>query len=162
MALTRYDEVQDSDVRDEIDRLTARYDDRTDYFVDHLARGIGTVAAARYPDPVIVRTSDFKTNEYRDGFSIGTNDLTQLTLGVGRDSDRLQDLFDKRQASVKRLIRQLIDDAHQADRPVGICGQAPSDHPEFAAFLVDAGIDSLSVNPDSVLEVIEQVAKAES
>jgi pyruvate,water dikinase len=97
-----------------------------------------------------------------DGFSIGTNDLTQLTLGISRDSDRLQPLFDEREPSVKRLIRMLIDDAHAADRPVGICGQAPSDHPELARFLVAAGIDTISVNPDSVLDVIEEVAKAES
>ena len=268
LALTRYDELEDDDAREEIDRRTRGYEDRTDYFVDHLARGIATVAAAQHPADVIVRMSDFKTNEYAellggaqfepeeanpmlgwrgasryysedyrdgfalecrairkvreemgfrnvvvmipfcrtpeeadrvldvmaeeglergkdelrvyvmaevpsniveveafgerfDGFSIGTNDLTQLALGVGRDSDKLQYLYDERQETVKRLIRQLIEGAHQADRKVGLCGQAPSDHPEFAGFLVEAGIDSISVNPDSVLKVIEHVAEAE-
>ncbi len=267
LALTRYDELDD-EVRRQVDALTRGYEDRTEYFVDHLARGIGTVAAAQRPDPVIVRMSDFKTNEYADllggsgfepdeenpmlgwrgasryysdgyrdgfalecrairrvretmgfrnvvamipfcrtpaeadrvleimaeeglvrgkdglevyvmaeipsnvieaeafgerfdGFSIGTNDLTQLVLGVGRDADRLQYLYDERQASVKWMVRRLIEAAHRADRKVGICGQAPSDHPEFAEFLVEAGIDSISVNPDSVLDVIEHVADAE-
>ncbi|MFP4622643.1 MAG: phosphoenolpyruvate synthase [Gemmatimonadota bacterium] len=268
LALTRHEQVEDDDARDRIDELTRGYDDRRDYFVDHLARGIATVAAAQHPHPVIVRMSDFKTNEYADlvggaqfepeeenpmlgwrgasryysddyrdgfglecrairrareemgfrnvvvmipfcrtpeeadrvlevmaeeglergrddlevyvmaeipsniveaeafaerfdGFSIGTNDLTQLVLGVGRDSERLQYLYDEREESVKRMIRQLIERAHEADRKVGLCGQAPSDHPEFAEFLVEAGIDSISVNPDSVLDVIEHVAKAE-
>ncbi|MFO7893625.1 MAG: phosphoenolpyruvate synthase [Longimicrobiales bacterium] len=264
LALTRFDELEDDDVKEEIRELTRGYDDRSEYFVDHLARGIATIAAARHPDPVIVRTSDFKTNEYADlvggarfepdeenpmlgwrgasryysddyrdgfalecrairrvretmgftnvvvmipfcrtpeegdrvlevmaeeglergreglevyvmaeiptnileadafaerfdGFSIGTNDLTQLVLGVGRDSDRLDYLFDERRPAVKELIRTLIEAAHEADRPVGLCGQAPSDHPAFARFLVDAGIDTVSVNPDSVLNVIEEI-----
>lgn len=269
LALTRYDDLEDEDVRDRIDELTRDYEDRTDYFVEHLAWGIATVAAAQHPHPVIVRTSDFKTNEYADllggaqfepreenpmlgwrgasryysedyrdgfalecralrrvreemgfrnlvvmipfcrtpeeadrvlevlaeeglergkddleiyvmaeipsnileaeafadrfdGFSIGTNDLTQLVLGVGRDSEKLQYLYDEREESVKRIIRDLIQAAHEAGRKVGICGQAPSDHPDFAEFLVGAGIDSISVNPDSVVEVIRHVAEAES
>ena len=93
-----------------------------------------------------------------DGFSIGSNDLTQLTLGIGRDDDRLTHLFDERSPSVKRLIERLISKAHEAGRPVGICGQAPSDHPDFAEFLVEQGIDSISLNPDSVLEVIGRVS----
>jgi pyruvate,water dikinase len=96
-----------------------------------------------------------------DGFSIGSNDLTQLALGVGRDAERLADLFDERSPSVKRLIADLIERAHAADRPVGICGQGPSDYPDFAEFLVEAGIDSISVIPDSVADVIEHVADAE-
>jgi pyruvate,water dikinase len=96
-----------------------------------------------------------------DGFSIGTNDLTQLVLGVDRDSAALAHLFDARDDAVKRTIRQLIETAHEAGAPVSICGQAPSDHPEFAEFLVEAGIDSISVNPDSVVAVREHVAKAE-
>ncbi len=269
LALTRYEEVEDDDAREQIDRLTRGYEYRSEYFVDHLSRGIATIAAAQHPDPVIVRTSDFKTNEYADliggrtfepeeenpmlgwrgasryysdeyrdgfalecralrrvreemgfrnvvvmipfcrtpeeadrvlevmaeerlergrdglevyvmaeipsnileadafaerfdGFSIGTNDLTQLVLGVGRDSEKLQYLYDEREPSVERLISELVERAHAADRKVGLCGQAPSDHPEFAEFLVRAGLDSISVNPDSVLEVIEHVAKAEA
>ena len=235
---------------------------------ERLARGIGTIAASQYPNAVIVRLSDFKTNEYAnliggqafepteenpmlgwrgasryysddyragfalecaaikrvretmgfrnvvvmvpfcrtpaeadrvlevmaenglkrgenglevyvmaeipsniiqadefaerfDGFSVGSNDLTQLVLGVGRDAERLADLFDERNPSVKRMITDLIERAHAADRPVGICGQAPSDHPDFAEFLVAAGIDSISVIPDSVADVIKHVAAAE-
>jgi pyruvate,water dikinase len=268
MALVRFDELADNDARRQIEELTAGYVDRTDYFVDALARGIGTIAASRYPDPVIVRTSDFKSNEYArliggvqfepeeenpmlgwrgasryydegyregfalecralrrvrekmgfrnvivmipfcrtpaeadqvlaemalhglersreglqvyvmaeipsnileaaefarrfDGFSIGSNDLTQLALGVDRDSARLAHLFDERSPTVRKLIRMLVASAHAAGRPVGICGQAPSDRPDFVRFLVQAGIDSISLNPDSMLKVIRQVAEAE-
>jgi len=268
LALTRFDQLEDPEVQTEIERLTAQYEQKEDYFVDHLARGIATIAASRYPDPVIVRTSDFKTNEYAnllggaafepaednpmlgwrgaaryysedyrdgfalecralkqvrdamgftnviimipfcrtpeeadrvletmaenglrrgenglevyvmaeipsnvtlaaefaerfDGFSIGSNDLTQLVLGVDRDSERLAYLFDERHAAVTRTIRTLVDAAHAAGRPVGICGQGPSDYPDFAAFLVEAGIDSMSVLPDSVLQTIKTVAGAE-
>jgi pyruvate,water dikinase len=96
-----------------------------------------------------------------DGFSIGSNDLTQLVLGVDRDSEELAYLFDERNEGVKRTVRDLIDMAHSADTPVGICGQAPSDYPEFAAFLVESGIDSISLNPDSVLDVKRRVAEVE-
>jgi pyruvate,water dikinase len=96
-----------------------------------------------------------------DGFSIGSNDLTQLTLGVDRDSDRLAGLFDERNDAVRALIAQVIERAHAHQRKIGLCGQAPSDHPEFAAFLVEAGIDSLSVNPDSFVAVKRAVAEAE-
>jgi pyruvate,water dikinase len=268
MALVAFDQVEDEAAREQIEELTRGYDDKTEYFVDHLARGIGTIAASQHPHPVIVRLSDFKTNEYADliggqafepheenpmlgwrgasryysddykagfalecaalkrvreemgftnvivmvpfcrtpaeadrvldvmaehglkrgenglevyvmaeipsnviqaedfaerfdGFSIGSNDLTQLVLGVGRDAERLADLFDERNPSVTRMIADLIERAHAADRPVGICGQAPSDHPDFAEFLVEAGIDSISVIPDSVADVIQHVAAAE-
>lgn len=97
-----------------------------------------------------------------DGFSIGSNDLTQLTLGIGRDDDRLTHLFDERNPAVKKMISMLIATAHERGRYVGICGQGPSDHPELAEFLVEQGIDSISLNPDSVLTVIERVAAAES
>ena len=100
--------------------------------------------------------------EHFDGFSIGSNDLTQLTLGIGRDDDRLTHLFDERNTSVKRMISRLISTAHEAGRKVGICGQGPSDHPDLAEFLVAEGIDSMSLNPDSVLTVIERVAEAEA
>ena len=96
-----------------------------------------------------------------DGFSIGSNDLTQLTLGVDRDSALLAELFDERDEAVKTLVAELIVAAHKAGRKVGICGQAPSDYPEFAAFLVEAGIDSISLNPDSVIKIKQIVAEAE-
>jgi len=269
LALVAFDEVEDKTAQRRIEKLTEGYDDKAEYFVDHLSRGIATIAAAQHPHPVIVRLSDFKTNEYADliggrgfepeeanpmlgwrgasryysdayekgfalecralkrvrdemgftnvvamvpfcrtpeeadrvldvmadhglkrgtnglevyvmaeipanialadkfaerfdGFSIGTNDLTQLTLGVGRDAERLTHLFDERNAAVKRRIAELIEEAHAAGRPVGICGQAPSDYPEFAEFLVEAGIDSISVTPDSVPNVLRHVAQAEA
>lgn len=269
LALTRYDQLDDAQAKQQIDALTGGYDDRTEFFVDHLAQGIATLAASRYPAPVIVRFSDFKTNEYAnliggqqfepkeenpmigwrgasryasegyrdgfaleckafrkareqigltniiamvpfcrtpeegqsvldemarhglvrgqdgfkvyvmaevpsnivladvftelfDGFSIGSNDLTQLTLGIDRDSRILADLFDDRHEAVRRQIKRLIEVAHEHGRPVGLCGQAPSDHPEYAAFLVEAGIDSISVNPDSVLEARRVIAQAET
>ena len=268
LALVNFDQVTDPGTRARINELTAGYRDRTEYFVDRLAWGVGTIAAASYPEPVIVRMSDFKTNEYADliggkdfepaeenpmlgwrgasryyseeyapgfalecrairrvreemgltnvvvmipfcrtpqeadrvleamaehglqrgvdglevyvmaevpsniiladqfaerfdGFSIGSNDLTQLVLGVDRDATRLAYLFDERDEAVKRAIRDLIERAHAAGCRVGICGQAPSDHPEFAAFLVKAGIDSISLTPDSVMGTIHRVAEVE-
>jgi pyruvate,water dikinase len=268
LALIHFDDLEDDAAKYQIEQLTRGYDDRTTYFVEHLARGIAKIAAAQYPDPVIVRMSDFKTNEYADliggqqfepqeanpmlgfrgasryysdsyregfglecrairrvretigltnvkvmipfcrtveeaervievladyglkrgendlevyimieipsnvvladqfaerfdGFSIGTNDLTQLVLGVDRDSEELSFLYDERNEAVKRMVADLIDKAHGADTKVGICGQAPSDYPEFAAFLVAEGIDSMSLNPDSVIEVKRRVAEAE-
>ncbi len=268
LALTRYDEVDDIEARRRIDQLTAGYADRTDYFVNRLARGVARIAASRYPEPVIVRMSDFKTNEYADllggrafepdednpmigfrgasryysehyrdgfalecramkkareeigmsniklmlpfvrtvgeadrvlevmaenglvrgeadleiymmaevpsnvtmaeefaqrfdGFSIGSNDLTQLELGIDRDSGRLAELFDERNEAVTRRIVELLDKAHRHGTPVGICGQGPSDHPEFAEFLVRHGIDSMSLNPDSIATVIARVAEVE-
>jgi pyruvate, water dikinase len=268
MALVRFDDLEDGDARRTIEDLTRGYPDKSEYFVDHLSRGIARIAASQYPDPVIVRMSDFKTNEYADliggaefeqdeenpmlgfrgasrytspryeegfalecsaiervrgemgfdnvivmipfcrtldeadrvletladhglergtaglevyvmcevpsnivlaeefaerfdGFSIGSNDLTQLLLGVDRDSAALADLFDERDPAVVAGIRDVIERAHDAGRPVGICGQAPSDHPGFAAMLVDAGIDSISLNPDSVVEVVRRVAERE-
>ncbi len=96
-----------------------------------------------------------------DGFSIGSNDLTQLVLGVDRDSAELAPLFDERNEAVKRMISDLIKSAHKEGCRVGICGQAPSDYPEFATFLVKEGIDSISLNPDSVMEMIRHVARGE-
>jgi pyruvate, water dikinase len=97
-----------------------------------------------------------------DGFSIGSNDLTQLVLGVSRDSEALSGLFDERDPAVTDLIEMLIERAHDAGRTVSICGQGPSDHPELARLLVRAGIDTISVNPDSVVEVVREVARAEA
>lgn len=96
-----------------------------------------------------------------DGFSIGSNDLTQLVLGVDRDAERLAYLFDERNEAVQQMIRQVIDRVHRVGKPVGICGQAPSDHPDFAAFLVDCGIDSISLTPDSVLPTLRRIAEVE-
>jgi len=96
-----------------------------------------------------------------DGFSIGSNDLTQLTLGVDRDSAELAELFDEQDDAVKWMIQSVITEAHTAGADVGLCGQAPSDHPEFAVFLVECGIDSMSVSPDSFIAVKRRVAAAE-
>jgi pyruvate, water dikinase len=96
-----------------------------------------------------------------DGFSIGSNDLTQLVLGVDRDSEELAPLFDERNEAVTKFISQLIQTAKALHCKVGICGQAPSDYPDFAEFLVREGIDSISLNPDSVLGVITRIAKLE-
>jgi pyruvate,water dikinase len=269
LALLHPERVEDRKARRAIDRLTAAWPDKTRYFVDTLAYGIARIAASQHPEPVIVRMSDFKTNEYAaliggaafepreanpmlgwrgasryysedyregfamecrairkvraelgfdnvvvmipfcrtpeeadrvlevmadnglergagglqiyvmaeipsnivladdfadrfDGFSIGSNDLTQLVLGVDRDSDRLAALFDEQNEAVKRMIADVISAAHRHDCKVGLCGQAPSDHPEFARFLVESGIDSISVNPDSFIAVKRQVANAEA
>jgi pyruvate,water dikinase len=97
-----------------------------------------------------------------DGFSIGSNDLTQLVLGVDRDSELLSRLFDERNEAVTSVIAELLAKAQKTGTHTGICGQAPSDHPEFARFLVKHGIGSISVSPDSFLQVKEQVAAAES
>jgi pyruvate,water dikinase len=268
MALVRFDDVEDRKVRKHIEKLAVGYDDLRAYFVDRLALGIARIAASRYPNPVVVRTSDFKSNEYADliggrqfepeesnpmlgwrgasryymegyreafalecralkrvreemgldnvivmlpfvrtldeadrvlevmageglqrgehglqvyvmceipanvlladqfadrfdGFSIGSNDLTQLVLGVDRDSGHLAHLFDERNPAVRKAISTVIEAAHAKDRVVGICGQGPSDHPDLAAFLVEAGIDSISVNPDALLSTRQNVAKCE-
>jgi pyruvate,water dikinase len=97
-----------------------------------------------------------------DGFSIGSNDLTQLTLGVDRDSGDLAELFDEQDEAVKWMIARVIEEAGKAGTKIGLCGQAPSDHPEFAEFLVACGIDSISVSPDSFMAVKRQVAAAET
>ena len=268
MALVRFDTLTDWDAKRQIEKLTTGYEDKTEYFVDHLARGIAKIAASQYPDPTIVRMSDFKTNEYAnliggqefepeeenpmlgfrgasryysdryregfalecqaikrvreeigldnvvvmipfcrtvgeadkvldvmaenglkrgenglqiymmaeipsnvvladqfaeqfDGFSIGSNDLTQLVLGVDRDSAELKELFDERNDAITRTISTLLETAQKTQTPVGICGQAPSDYPDFAAFLVEHGISSISLNPDSVIKVINRVAEQE-
>lgn len=96
-----------------------------------------------------------------DGFSIGSNDLTQLTLGLDRDSALVAGLFDERNEGVKRMVRMAIATAKANHRKIGICGQAPSDYPEFASFLVEQGIDSISLNPDSVLKTLLMVAQVE-
>ena len=269
LALVHFERLSDREAQQQIQQITQGYQDKKEYFVDKLAQGIAKIAASQYPEPVIVRMSDFKTNEYADliggrqfepseanpmlgfrgasryyspryregfalecqaikrvrevigldnviimipfcrrlqeadrvlevlaenglqrgknglqvyvmcevpsnvelaaefsqrfdGFSIGTNDLTQLVLGIDRDSENLAELFDERDLAVKRMIRRLIKTAHKQGRLVGICGQAPSDHPDFATFLVEAGIDSISLNPDSAISVKQQVAQTEA
>jgi pyruvate,water dikinase len=268
MALVRFDQLKDEAARAEIAALTAGYPDKAEYFVDKLSRGLARIAAAFHPKPVIVRMSDFKTNEYAslvggrefepaeenpmigfrgasryyspryrdgfalecraikrlreemgfrnvvvmipfcrsvgeadkvlavmkeaglergrnglevyvmceipsnvvlagefakrfDGFSIGSNDLTQLTLGVDRDSADLAGLFDEEDQAVEWMIENVITAAHKAGAKVGLCGQAPSDHPDFAEFLVRCGIDSISVSPDSFVAVRQKVAAME-
>jgi pyruvate,water dikinase len=268
MALVHFDELTDPQVKAQLADLTASYKDKPQYFVDRLAQGVAMIAAAFYPKPVIVRLSDFKTNEYAhllggqqfepvednpmigwrgasryyhdryregfalecramkmvreemgltntilmipfcrtvdegravlaemakhglergknglevyvmceipsnviladeffqifDGFSIGSNDLTQLTLGVDRDSGLLASLFDERNEAVRRMIHLAIEAAKRNSKKIGICGQAPSDYPEFARFLVEQGIDSISLNPDSVLKTLVDVATTE-
>jgi pyruvate,water dikinase len=268
MALVRFDALQDEDARRQIEELTRGYADKTEYFVEKLALGMARLAAPHYPDPVIVRMSDFKTNEYAsliggaafepveanpmlgfrgasryyderyregfalecraikwvrehigldnvavmipfcrtlteadhvlavmaeqglrrgdhglqvyvmaeipsnvilarefadrfDGFSIGSNDLTQLVLGVDRDSGDLTQLFDERDEAVKRMIAMLIPAAHDGGATVGICGEAPSNYPEFAQFLVEQGIDSISLSPDRVVETLPRIVEAE-
>jgi pyruvate,water dikinase len=99
--------------------------------------------------------------EIFDGFSIGSNDLTQLTLGVDRDSELLAPLFDERNEAVTSLIASVIKAAHKHDMPIGICGQAPSDYPDFAAFLVHQGIDSISLNPDVAVKMRREIVKIE-
>lgn len=264
MALVHFDRLKDLKAKDEIDRLTHAYESKPEYFVDRLAHGLASLCATVFPKPVIIRMSDFKTNEYSgliggpefepkednpmlgfrgasryysplykegfalecraikrlreemgfanaivmipfcrtikeaekvlramsdnglrrhdhglevyvmceipsnvilaaefsdhfDGFSIGSNDLTQLTLGVDRDSSELADLFDEQNDAVKWMIDRVISVARQKGRKIGICGQAPSDHPEFAKFLIRAGIDSISVSPDSFVAVKQHV-----
>ncbi len=268
MALVRFDTLKDDAARSAIEKLTSDYSDKSEYFVERLARGLSRIVAAHHPRPVIIRMSDFKTNEYADligggafepheenpmigfrgasryydpryregfalecraiqrlreglgfknvivmipfcrtlreadlvlaemakngvvrgddglkvyvmceipanvvlaggfaqrfdGFSIGSNDLTQLTLGVDRDSADLAALFDERDEAVKWMIRTVIQEAHKSGTPIGLCGQAPSDHPEFAEFLVECGIDSVSVTPDSFVAVKHHIAAAE-
>ena len=268
MALLYFDELEDEFVKGKIAQITALYEDKPAFFVDKLAQGIARITAAFYPKPVIVRMSDFKSNEYAnllggrqfepkeenpmlgwrgaaryyderyregfalecqailrvreemgltnlipmipfcrtpdegrlvieemaknglqqganglqvyvmcelpnnvimaeefaqvfDGFSIGSNDLTQLTLGLDRDSSLVARLFDERSEGVKRMVKLAIESVKKHNRKIGICGQAPSDYPEFAQFLVEEGIDSISLNPDSVLKTMLEIAKVE-
>jgi pyruvate,water dikinase len=268
MALVDYDRLEDRPLRAEIDRLTAGYRDKPQFFVDRLAEGVATIAAAFYPRDVIVRFSDFKWNEYAnllggrgyeiaeenpmlgfrgasrycrpryraafglecramrkvrdemglsnvklmipfcrtpeegrrvlgemaahglhrgggglevyvmckfasnvilanafadvfDGFSIGSNDLTQLVLGVDRDSEIVADDFDERNPAVMKMIAAVIRTARARGRAIGICGQAPSDYPELARFLVEQGIGSIPLSPDAVLKTLSVIAEAE-
>ncbi|MFH1831393.1 MAG: phosphoenolpyruvate synthase, partial [bacterium] len=266
MALVHFDKVTDPKEKVIVEDLTIEYEDKKQFFIDKLAQEAGTIAAAFYPNPVIIRMSDFKSNEYRklvsghlfepeeenpmigfrgasryyhaayqeafalecaamkkmrdemgfvnvklmipfvrtvwegkrvieemkkhglvqgknglqivmmceipsnvllidefskifDGFSIGSNDLTQLTLAIDRDSNLVADLFDERNEAVKIMLKMAIEGAHRNGRTIGICGQAPSDYPEFADYLIELGIDSMSLNPDSVFETMVRLGK---
>jgi pyruvate, water dikinase len=120
--------------------------------------GLQVYVMCEIPSNVIL-AEEFATRF--DGFSIGSNDLTQLTLGVDRDAEELAGLFDEQDAAVKWMIARVIESAHKAGVKVGLCGQAPSNRPEFAAFLVECGIDSISVTPDSFMRVKQVVAGVE-
>lgn len=268
MALIHPEKVGEDSVKRQISDLTYGYSSKEDYFVEKLSEGIGTIAAAFYPKPVVVRTSDFKSNEYAsllggsyfeieesnpmlgfrgasryyheryregfglecaalkrvreemgltnvvvmmpfcrtvdearkvlevmaanglkrgenglqvyimceipnnimliddfcklvDGMSIGSNDLTQLVLGVDRDSEVLAPLFDERDPGVMKMVALAIEGTRRNGRHSGLCGQAPSDYPEFAEFLVREGIDSISINPDTVMRATLTVIKTE-
>jgi pyruvate,water dikinase len=268
LALLHFDKITDKKTRALINKLTKGYSNKARYFIDKLAEGIGIIGAAFYPNDVIIRFSDFKTNEYAnliggtqfepaednpmlgwrgasryysdayreafelechalkeardvmgiinikgmipfcrtldeahkvlaimeknglkrgengfevyvmceipsnvilaeqfaelfDGFSIGSNDLTQLTLGVDRDNNTVAHVYDERNEAVKQLIRQVIKTAKQKKVKIGICGQAPSDYPEFARFLVEEGIDSISLSPDTVVKTTIDIKKTE-
>jgi pyruvate,water dikinase len=100
-------------------------------------------------------------SEVFDGFSIGSNDLTQLVLGLDRDSEKVSHIFDERDPSVKRMVQWIIETAKKNNKKIGICGQAPSDYPEFAEFLVRCGIDSISLNPDTVVKTTEKILQVE-
>ncbi|MCF7798648.1 phosphoenolpyruvate synthase [Candidatus Woesearchaeota archaeon] len=268
LALIHYDTLEDQEAKKQIDELTTGYPDKKYYFVEKLAHGIAKIAAAFYPKPVILRMSDFKTNEYAnliggkqfeptednpmigwrgasryykgnyvegfalecqailkarnefgltnlevmvpfcrtvqeahsvinemaknglrkgenglrvigmceipsnviladqflevfDGFSIGSNDLTQLTLGLDRDSEIVSHIYDERNEAVKALIKQVVEVANNKGKYIGICGQAPSDYEDFATFLVECGIQSMSLNPDTVVKTTLKIAEKE-
>jgi pyruvate, water dikinase len=268
LALLDYEKMPDGPEKETIRKLTAGYTDKPQFFVDKLAQGVAMLAAAFYPKDVILRLSDFKTNEYAnliggrayepeeenpmigfrgasrychpryqagfalecramkkvrdemglknlkimipfcrtiaegkqvqaemekhglkrgqdalelyvmceipsnviladefaqifDGFSIGSNDLTQLILGVDRDSEIVASIFDERNPAVKKMISAVIQTARAKGRKIGICGQAPSDYPEFAEFLVEEGIDSISLNPDTVMKTTVVILEKE-
>jgi pyruvate,water dikinase len=269
MALVNPGAVKDQEAINKIEQITASYIDKKQFFIDRLSQGIASVAAAFYPKEVIIRMSDFKTNEYAhliggagfepkeenpmlgfrgasryyhelyregfrmeceavrkvrcemgltnvkmmipfcrtineakkvimligdygldrakdpsleiymmaeipsnvllaeqfaqifDGFSIGSNDLTQLTLGIDRDSTLVKDLFDEQDEAARTMIGWMIEKARKSGHKVGLCGQAPSDLPEFAQFLVQKGIDSISFNPDALLQGIQNIIEAE-
>ncbi|MFE6690240.1 putative PEP-binding protein [Streptomyces sp. NPDC057743] len=140
---------------DEADRVLATM---ADHDVVRGRNGLETYVMAEIPSNIILAA---QFADRFDGFSVGSNDLTQLTLGVDRDSERLSGLFNERDPAVTHSIQTLISAAHRAGRKAGLCGQRPSDDPDFARLLVAAGIDSISVTPDSFLLVKDNVAAAE-
>jgi pyruvate,water dikinase len=140
---------------EEADRVL---EEMADHGLSRGCNGLQVYVMAEIPSNILL-VEDFA--ERFDGFSIGSNDLTQLVLGVDRDSERLAALFDESNPAVTKSVEKLIDSAHRKRRKVGLCGQRPSDDPNFARFLVSAGIDSISVTPDSFLQVKSNVAAAE-
>jgi pyruvate, water dikinase len=140
---------------EEADRVLA---DMAEHGLERGREGLEVYMMCEIPSNVIL-AEEFARRF--DGFSIGSNDLTQLVLGVDRDSGDLAPLFDERSEAVKRMVREAIRKAHAAGIKIGICGQAPSNYPEFAEFLVEEGIDSISLNPDSFVATVPRVAQAE-
>ncbi|MEX2232207.1 MAG: putative PEP-binding protein [Cyclobacteriaceae bacterium] len=134
-------------------------DTMREFGLTHEEDGLEIYLMAEIPSNIILAREFAK---HIDGFSIGTNDLTQLTLGLDRDSALVAGIYDERNDAITRLIRMLIEDAKQSNVKVGICGQAPSDYPEFAQFLVEAGIDSISVTPDSIIKTIKAIHEIET
>ena len=130
-----------------------------DYGLRQHENGLLVYAMCEIPSNVLL-ARDFLA--IFDGYSIGSNDLTQLTLGLDRDSATVAHLFDERNPAVKALIAQAITAAHEAHKPIGICGQAPSDYPEFAAWLVECGITSISLNPDTAIQTRIRIADCEA
>lgn len=150
MALLQFDRLSNAEGRAAIQKLTAGYDDdhKPQFFIDTLTESVAMIAAESFA-------------EIFDGFSIGSNDLTQLTLGVDRDSEIVAHIFDERDQAVMSAISSAIASAKKAGRKIGICGQAPSDYPEFAQFLVEQGIDSISLNPDAVMKTTVKILELE-
>ena len=129
-----------------------------EYGLERGENGLEIYTMVEIPSNVILAD---KFAEIFDGFSIGSNDLTQLTLGIDRDSEIMGKLFDENDMAAKRMIAMAIASARKTNTKIGLCGQAPSDFPEFAKFLVKEGIDSISFNPDALLQGIENINKAE-
>ena len=130
-----------------------------DYGLERGKNGLEIYVMAEIPSNILLAK---KFAGLFDGFSIGSNDLTQLTLGLDRDSAIVSDLFDENDEAVKQQIHHLIECAHEQGVKVGLCGQAPSDYPEFTAFLVQCGIDSIAFNPDALIQGISNIALAEA
>ena len=138
-----------------VSELLKVYEVMKEYGLERGKNGLKVYLMAEIPSNILL-ADEF--SEHIDGFSIGSNDLTQLTLGLDRDSALVADLYDERNAAVKRFISSLIKTAKSKGVKVGICGQGPSDFPDFAEFLVEQGIDSISVTPDSVLKTIKTLS----
>jgi pyruvate,water dikinase len=129
-----------------------------EYGLERGKDGLEVYLMAELPSNIIMAE---QFSDHIDGFSIGSNDLTQLTLGLDRDSSLVAHLYDERNPAVKEMIRMLIETAKRKKVKVGICGQGPSDFPDFAQFLVELGINSISVTPDSVVKTVKAIAKVE-
>src|SRR5207249_4545269 len=150
-----------ADLKREVEHAARGYRDPRSFFVEKMTEGVATIAAAFWPKPVIVRLSDFKSNEYKKliGGARYEPDEENPMLGLDRDSGLVADAFDERDPAVKAMLRQAIQVCRKAGKYVGICGQGPSDHLDFAKWLVHEGIESLSLNPDTVVETWLQLAR---